>query len=96
MPRRPRHIPLRSCVACGLKTSKGDLLRIVRTPQDRIELDLTGKKTGRGAYLCKSFSCWDKNLKRSRLEWVLRGSVSQEDLENLISQCNGIVIEATA
>lgn len=65
---RPRHVPQRTCVACKQVRPKRELLRIVRTPQGHVELDPTGKKAGRGTYLCARRSCWDLALKKHRLE----------------------------
>ena len=90
--KRQRHVPLRSCVVCGQKIAKQELIRIVRTPAGRVEVDPTGKGAGRGAYLCKSGDCWSQNLKRSRLEYVLRGRISQEDWEALTSQSKGVTL----
>lgn len=67
-PPRPRHVPQRTCVACKQVRPKRELLRIVRTPQGHVELDPTGKKAGRGTYLCARRSCWDLALKKHRLE----------------------------
>ena len=54
--------PTRTCVACGKSGDKRSFVRIVRTPDGSIELDLTGKVAGRGAYLCKESSCFEKAL----------------------------------
>ena len=55
-----RKIPLRMCVSCGEMHPKKELLRMVKTPEGTIELDLTGKKNGRGAYICKSQACFER------------------------------------
>ena len=60
---RQKHVPLRTCIACRETRPKRELLRIVRTPEGRILLDPTSKKSGRGAYLCARYSCWQKALK---------------------------------
>ncbi|MBI2855439.1 MAG: YlxR family protein [Chloroflexi bacterium] len=73
------HIPLRSCLICGAKTGKRELVRIVRTSSGRIQVDATGKLSGRGAYLCHSPSCWGAVLKGDRLERSLRGTLASED-----------------
>jgi predicted RNA-binding protein YlxR (DUF448 family) len=65
---RPRHVPERTCIVCRTTKPKRELLRIVRTPAGRVELDPGGKKSGRGAYLCARHSCWDAALKKHRLE----------------------------
>jgi predicted RNA-binding protein YlxR (DUF448 family) len=67
-PGKVKHAPQRTCVQCGTTKSKRELLRVVRTPDGRVLLDPGGKKSGRGAYLCAKYSCWDQALKRKRLE----------------------------
>jgi predicted RNA-binding protein YlxR (DUF448 family) len=62
---------------------KGDLVRIVLTPQGECTVDGTGKLAGRGAYLCHRGYCWEKAVKGGRLAHVLRGEVSQLDKERL-------------
>ena len=57
-----KKIPQRSCIGCGTKKDKKDLIRIVRTPDGDIVLDRTGKKAGRGAYVCDDPSCIQKGL----------------------------------
>lgn len=57
-----KKIPQRSCIGCGTKKDKKDLIRIVRTPDGDIVLDRTGKKAGRGAYVCDDPSCIQKPL----------------------------------
>jgi predicted RNA-binding protein YlxR (DUF448 family) len=61
-----RHIAERTCVACHQTKPKRELVRLVRTPVGDIEIDLRGKKRGRGAYLCKTRECWDRALERRR------------------------------
>jgi len=73
------HIPLRSCVVCGYKTDKRDLIRLVRTQSGRVEVDTTNRIPGRGAYLCHRQACWDNALKKSRLDHKLRDPISPED-----------------
>ena len=76
---RLRQSPITTCISCRGTQVKGGLVRIVRTPAGRIEVDLTGKKAGRGAYLCKKRSCWGKAVKKDRLEHALKSKVSLED-----------------
>ena len=80
---RGRHIPTRSCAACGLRLAKGDLIRIVRTGAGRVEVDPTGKVSGRGTYLCANEECWTGALKRNRLERTLRATLVSEDTQAL-------------
>jgi predicted RNA-binding protein YlxR (DUF448 family) len=76
---RPRRIPQRTCAACRQVRPKRELLRIVRTPEGHVELDPTGKKSGRGTYLCARRSCWDLALKKGRLEQALNVTLLPED-----------------
>jgi hypothetical protein len=59
---RPKHVPQRMCVACREHDTKRGLYRIVRTPEGVVEPDPTGRRNGRGAYLCGRAACWDKAL----------------------------------
>ncbi len=69
---RPRHIPQRMCIACRRTDAKRGLLRIVRGADGRVALDPTGKRAGRGAYLCHAPACWEQALKRQALARALR------------------------
>ncbi len=80
---RTRHVPERSCLACGAKRAKGDLIRVVRSAANTIEIDSGGKKPGRGAYLCRYGACWEAGLKKGRLEHVLKCRLGPEDRESL-------------
>ena len=73
-----RHIPKRSCVACRSTRPKRELIRLVCGKDGRVEIDLSGKKMGRGAYLCSSSDCWGKSLKKSRMEHTLRQDITPE------------------
>jgi predicted RNA-binding protein YlxR (DUF448 family) len=77
--KKPKHLPLRTCIACRESKPKRELLRIVRTPEGHVLIDPTGKKSGRGAYLCAKLSCWQKALKEHRLEQVFEVEISAED-----------------
>jgi predicted RNA-binding protein YlxR (DUF448 family) len=80
---RPRHVPLRTCVACRSTEAKRALVRVVRTPEGRVALDPTGKQNGRGAYVHESRGCWEQALKRGRLAHSLKVTVVPEDLARL-------------
>ena len=84
-PLRPKHIPRRTCIGCGATTGKRGLIRVVRTPQGQVLPDPTGKKPGRGAYLCPSLHCWDQAVKKGRLERSLKTKLSLEDVDGLRS-----------
>ena len=78
-----RHVPVRSCATCGQKLPKRELIRIVRALDGKVEVDPTGKKAGRGTYLCPSEKCWKQGLKKSRLDHVLRTPLLEQDREAL-------------
>jgi uncharacterized protein len=78
-PKRQKHVPLRTCISCRETKPKRELLRIVHTPDGHVLIDATGKKSGRGAYLCARRSCWENAMKRKRLEQEFETTISDED-----------------
>jgi len=78
-----KSVPQRTCVACRQIKTKRELLRLVRTPKGVIEIDTSGKKEGRGAYLCRDWACWEKAIKTNQLEHALKGKITRADLEQL-------------
>jgi len=83
-PPRSRHVPQRTCVSCGSTTAKRELVRLVRTSAG-VEPDPTGKRPGRGAYLCHDLDCWESAVRKSRLEHALRTKLTPADREALLS-----------
>jgi len=79
-----KHIPQRTCVACRKVSAKRELIRLVRIADGSVEIDTSGKKTGRGAYLCRMRACWESGLKGGRLEYTLRTTLTQDNREQLI------------
>ncbi|MED4602724.1 YlxR family protein [Paenibacillus validus] len=75
---KPRKTPLRKCVACQQMMPKRELIRVVKTPTDELLIDLTGKKAGRGAYLCGKSSCFKLAKKSRALDRALKAQVSPE------------------
>ncbi|MFE5319559.1 RNase P modulator RnpM [Paenibacillus sp. NPDC056579] len=75
---KQRKTPLRKCVACQQMMPKKELIRVVKTPNDEIIIDLTGKKAGRGAYLCGKLSCFKLAKKSKALDRALKHAVSPE------------------
>lgn len=73
-----KKIPTRRCTGCGEHFPKSELIRVVRGPEGDISLDMTGKKSGRGAYICKSISCLKKARQKSRLEASLECAIPDE------------------
>ena len=80
---RQKKIPLRMCVGCQEMKTKKELIRIVRTPEGEVLLDPTGKKSGRGVYVCPDKECLKKALKSNRLEKSLEHPISDEVIERL-------------
>lgn len=81
---RPKHVPQRTCVSCGSTVAKRELIRLVRTPDGMVAPDPTGKRAGRGAYLCHSSECWDRAVKKGRLENALRTSIPADAREAIL------------
>ena len=73
-----KKIPQRMCTGCMEMKHKKELFRIVHSKEGEISIDLTGKKPGRGAYVCKSIECFEKSYKTKRLERNLGGKISEE------------------
>ncbi len=76
-------VPLRQCVGCREMRSKRDMIRILKTPEGAFMLDSTGKKNGRGAYLCRNSQCFAKALKSRALDRSFRMSIPEEVYESL-------------
>lgn len=86
---RKKHRPQRTCVSCRQVEDKGDLIRIVRTPEG-VFVDPTGKRSGRGAYVHPKESCWKEGIETS-LETALRTTLTEDDKERLKSSLSQIV-----
>lgn len=78
-----RKIPMRQCLGCNEHKPKSELIRILRTPEGEITLDTTGKKSGRGAYICKNPACLKKLRKNRRAESNLGVSIPEEVWDQL-------------
>ncbi len=85
-----KKIPMRQCIGCGQMKSKKDMLRIIKTPEGEITLDATGRKNGRGAYLCYSGDCLDKAIKGKGLERSFQMRIPPEVYERLEREYEGI------
>ncbi len=88
--RRPKHVPQRMCVACRERDAKRALIRVVRTPEGAVEIDPTGKRNGRGAYLCGRPGCWDRALVTNALARALNTTMTPETLELLRHYAAGL------
>lgn len=91
---RPKHVPQRMCITCRATDAKRGLVRIVRTPEGRVVIDVTGKRNGRGAYLCKNPSCWITALERTSIQSALRlSTLTEEDRATLTSFARTLTLE---
>lgn len=79
-----KKVPQRKCVGCNEMKDKKELIRIVRSPEGEISLDLTGRKNGRGAYVCPNEECITKAVKEKRLERALEKAISDEVYQKLV------------
>lgn len=89
-PRRRKHVPQRTCIACRTVRGKRELVRIVRTPEGAILVDETGKRNGRGAYLCRQRACWETALAQRRLEQALKVALTVENETLLRKYATGL------
>ena len=79
-----RRVPLRTCVVCGTRATKTDLIRLVASKNGAVHVDATARLPGRGVYLCKDAACRRDGLKRGRLEYSLRASIDDESWNGLL------------
>lgn len=84
-----KKIPQRSCVICREKKDKNKLIRIVKNKQNEVEIDKTGKKEGRGAYICDSIECLERAIKIKTLERMLDTSIENKIYEDLRESITG-------
>ena len=81
-----RKIPMRKCIGCQEMKSKKEMIRVIKSSDDTLELDPTGKKNGRGAYICKSESCLSAAMKNKGLERSFKQAIPQEVYEQLVKE----------
>ena len=91
---KPKKIPMRMCVGCREMKPKKELLRVVRSPEGEISFDLTGRKPGRGAYVCHSSECLLRAIKQKQLERTFSAPISDEVRDALQKQIADIPREA--
>ncbi|HPT82856.1 MAG TPA: YlxR family protein [Limnochordia bacterium] len=80
---RKKHVPMRTCVGCRTSAPKRDLIRIVRSPEGEVTLDLKGKSPGRGVYIHPQDSCLEKALKGRQIQRALEVTIPEEILADL-------------
>jgi len=86
-----KKVPQRSCIGCGLQKDKKSLIRIVRTGDGEYSIDSTGRKNGRGAYICPSCECLDLVIRKKGLDRSFKESVGKEVYESLAEEMKNFV-----
>ncbi len=81
--KRLKHVSERTCIGCREIKPKRELIRIVRTESGSVAIDPTGKRAGRGVYLCKAKTCWEAGMKKEHLDRALRTKITAEDRRGL-------------
>lgn len=84
-----KKIPQRTCMGCNQKKDKNQLIRIVKSKENEITIDKTGKKEGRGAYICDDIKCLEKVIKSKRIEKIFEIEITQEIYESL----RGVILD---
>ena len=87
---KPRKVPMRTCVGCRTVRPKKELIRVVRDPQGELHVDGTGKRSGRGAYICPSMECLRAAVKGKRLERALERPIPAEVLAALEAELGAL------
>ena len=80
---KTKKIPMRMCLRCGEMRPKRELIRVVKSKEGEISLDLTGKKSGRGAYICKSVECFEKARKARKFERSFSCMISEDIYDSM-------------
>lgn len=86
---KPKKIPMRMCNGCMEMKPKKDMIRVVKNTEGEVSVDLTGKKSGRGAYICKCDDCLEKAFKAKRLNKNLQTNIDNEVYDRLRDEING-------
>lgn len=85
---KTKKIPLRMCTGCGQMFDKRTLVRVVKTPEGEVLLDLTGKKSGRGAYVCKNSECLKKARKKKAFERAFQVQIDEDVYNKMEEEMN--------
>lgn len=86
---KPRKTPIRKCTGCQEHFPKNELVRVLRTPEGEILIDLVGKRSGRGAYICRNAACLKKARKSGRIEASLECSIPQSVYDRMEAEIEG-------
>ncbi|MBE5776978.1 MAG: YlxR family protein [Clostridiales bacterium] len=87
---KEKKIPMRMCVGCREMKPKKELLRVVKSPENVVSLDVTGRKPGRGAYVCKNAECLEKAIRQRQLERAFECAISEETRDALKSELEAL------
>jgi predicted RNA-binding protein YlxR (DUF448 family) len=87
---KSKYPPQRTCIACRQVKEKKALIRLVRTENGVAEIDVFGKRPGRGAYLCSNKVCWELALKKNRLEYALRTELNEDNRQTLLEYSHNL------
>ncbi len=85
-----KKIPLRKCTGCQEMKNKREMIRILRTPEGEIVLDMTGRRNGRGAYVCRSMDCFEKAVRNRGIERSLKVKLPEQTYGNLKKEIESI------
>ena len=83
--------PERRCIGCRNSFEKSQLIRIVKTKENKILIDEKGKADGRGAYICKDAGCLTKTFKKNQLEYSFKLKITNEDKEKMIASLSELI-----
>jgi predicted RNA-binding protein YlxR (DUF448 family) len=89
-----KHLPQRTCISCRQIKEKKALIRLVRAENGAAEVDISGRKPGRGAYLCPNTVCWELALRKNRLEYALRTKLSNDNRQILTEHIHNLLEES--
>ena len=85
-----KKIPMRQCVGCQEMKSKKEMIRVIRTPEEEITIDATGKKNGRGAYLCRDMECLKKAIRSKAIARSLKVTIPDEIYDRLKEEMSSL------
>ena len=91
---KEKKVPMRMCVGCREMKPKKELLRVVRSPEGTVSIDTTGRKPGRGAYVCRSAECLKRAIKQKQLERAFECPLGEETQASLLQALNELEAQA--
>ncbi|MBQ7655956.1 MAG: YlxR family protein [Clostridia bacterium] len=91
---KEKKVPMRMCVGCREMKPKKELLRVVRSPEGEVSIDVTGRKPGRGAYVCHSADCLKRAIKQKQLERAFECALGEETHASLLAELEKLEAQA--